>query len=991
MTTGNHEADGTGASSRPPGRRRPQPRASRPQRAAPPSQQPPSQQPPSQQPPGQQASRWADHFGTVPGYEFEGRRPQPGRPTPPGPAWDEHQAATPGGEPPRFRYTQTVSQAPPQAWADDQAARPGFEFDRPARSAGAFHRDPFPAGSGFVYLSSPHPWADDPPVPTQLGPAQLSPGSVPQARFARAAAPPRPEVRSARAEWVRLLRSFVPQPVKPSWFSRFAAALEFRGAALRVVLPVLAMIVIGVAAVVLAGADSGRSTPPPAVGSAGFPPATLAGGDFAVTDDGRGIDQTLGRVASDGDEIVAVGSQTGARIARAQFFFSPNDGGSWSMASVRTPAGGPPPPGYAARLVAGGHGAWVALGPSAIWTSPDGRTWTLASTAGLPLRPGDQISVLKRTAAGFIAAGSNVPGGDAAQASPVVFLSANGISWERLDAAQLGLAAGAGRVTGIRFAAAYGNEILIAGDVVTAPSKRTPAFTTSAAWLSGNGGTTWTLVVRPAAQAPMSGEAVTRDGFILVRPAMVGGSPAVAVYRSPDGRVWTHEATLSTPAGFQAGFVSGGPDGAVVSGQAGRVLVAFVSADGASWRQTPAFGSAAAEAVSGVTVAAGGTVVVAGTSAPAQDSRQPLITVLRPRTGPVRVDVAAIPGATEAQLAVNGIAAQGSTLVAVGGANGYPAAWTSANGGLGWTRAAGQTPAVFGRAGSQQLTSVAYGAAGWLAVGGVTAGTAEHPVVVTSPNAATWQAADGEAAFRGPGLFTEQAAAGPGGYVIVGYQVSAGRPVAAAWWSPGLTGWRRAGDASPGALDGSAAQMLAVTASPRGFVAVGWAGDQPSAWMSPNGQAWTRESVPLPIGVRRAVLQRVASDGPAVVAVGTVLTSSGQVLPFAASSADGGTTWTDAALPIPSGQAFVTALTASGHGFTATGTFGRTPGHQDVVVWTSANGAAWQAFTPAGRGLTGPGIQAITGLTATSSTLTGVGFTASPGGEDPVFWQSPIR
>ena len=162
-----------------------------------------------------------------------------------------------------------------------------------------------------------------------------------------------------------------------------------------------------------------------------------------------------------------MGSQTGARIARAQFFISLNDGGSWSMASVRTPGGGPPPPGYAARLVAGGHGAWVALGPGSIWTSPDGRTWTLVSTAGLPLRPGDQISVLKRTAAGFIAAGSNVPGGDAAKASPVVFLSVNGISWQRLDAAQLGLAAGAGRVTGIRYAAAYGNAILIAGDVVT--------------------------------------------------------------------------------------------------------------------------------------------------------------------------------------------------------------------------------------------------------------------------------------------------------------------------------------------------------------------------------------------------------------------------------------------------------------------------------------------------------------------------------------------
>ncbi|MGH3260347.1 MAG: hypothetical protein ACRDOU_33940, partial [Streptosporangiaceae bacterium] len=514
---------------------------------------------------------------------------------------------------------------PPQAWADHQLAMPGFEFDGAPGSADAFHRDPFPASSGFVYLSSPHPWADDPPHgdPGRPGPAQIRPGpdSVPRARFARTAAPPRRDARSARAEWVGLLRSFVPQPVRPSWFSRFAAALEFRGAMVRVVLPVLAMIVIGVAAVVLVGADSGRSTPPPAVSSVGFPPAALAGGDFAVTDDSRGIDQTLGRVASDGDEIVAVGSQTGARIARAQFFFSPNDGGSWSMAAVRTMAGGPPPPGYAARLVAGGHGAWVALGPSAIWTSPDGRTWTLASTSGLPLRPGDQISVLKRTAGGFIAAGSNVPGGDAAKASPVVFLSANGIAWQRLDAAQLGLAAGAGHVTGIRYAAAYGNAILIAGDVVTTvtargKSGRTQSIESSAAWLSGNGGTTWTLVVRPAAQGQISGEAVTRDGFILVRPSTVGGRPAVAVYRSPDGRVWTREATLSTPAGFQPGFVSGGPDGAVVSGQAGRVLTAFVSANGASWEQTPALGTAASEAVSGVTLAAGGTVVVTGTSAP---------------------------------------------------------------------------------------------------------------------------------------------------------------------------------------------------------------------------------------------------------------------------------------------------------------------------------------------------------------------------------------
>jgi len=141
------------------------------------------------------------------------------------------------------------------------------------------------------------------------------------------------------------------------------------------------------------------------------------------------------------------------------------------------------------------------------------------------------------------------------------------------------------------------------------------------------------------------------------------------------------------------------------------------------------------------------------------------------------------------------------------------------------------------------------------------------------------------------------------------------------------------------------------------------------------------------------VLTRVASNGPTVVAVGTALTTAGQQLPFAASSADGGRTWTESALPVPAGHAFVTALTGTGAdgGFLATGTFGRTPGHLDVVIWTSASGSAWQAVTPGGQGLTGPGIQAITGLTVSGGTLSGVGFTATPGGEQPVLWQSPVR
>ena len=366
-----------------------------------------------------------------------------------------------------------------------------------------------------------------------------------------------------------------------------------------------------------------------------------------------------------------------------------------------------------------------------------------------------------------------------------------------------------------------------------------------------------------------------------------------------------------------------------------------------------------------------------------------------------RVDIANIPGAVNPELAVNGLAAQGSMQVAVGSANGFPAAWTSVDGGSSWTRATGAAPAVLNRPGSQQLTSVTHGNMGWLAVGGVTASAAEHPVVVVSANGTSWQAADGESVFGAPGLFTEQAAADSQGYVIVGYQnlrqvqngqAVVGRAVAAVWWSAGLTGWQRAGDATPGALDGPGArQMMAVAASSAGFVAVGSHGNQPSAWTSADGRTWRQVDLPLPVGSTRAVLQHVASTGRTVAAVGTALTTTGVPVPFAASSSDGGASWVSSAFPVPAGLTSVTALAAAGGAFTATGTYGSTPGHQDVVVWTSPNGSAWRAAEPAGQGLTGPGIQAITSLTVSGSTLTGVGFTASPAGEEPVFWQSPIR
>ncbi|MGD0241991.1 MAG: sialidase family protein [Streptosporangiaceae bacterium] len=756
----------------------------------------------------------------------------------------------------------------------------------------------------------------------------------------------------------------------------------------------VAVLALGVAAGLVVNANS-----QPSRLSVSFPPAVLAGRDFApyLAGSTRGIVLSEGRVASAGDEVVAVGAESGQLVPRAQFFVSPDGGRTWSLGGVRAVGGGTPPPGHAARFVAGGAGAWVAIGSDAVWTSTDGQQWTLTSATGLPERPGDYITVLKRMSNGFIAAGANLPNGK--RSTPVIFLSADGRRWTRLGASQLGLGADPGRVQDIRLVAATGNLILAAGDVA-GPSSRTDSSRTGAAWLSSDGGRQWRPVTVPAghgARAEFSDLAATADGFLLVRPATVDGRPAADVYRSGNGTDWTFAATLTTSSGFSPGLMNGSADGAVLAGGAGSALTAFTSADGIGWRQVPAFGRAPAEAVSGVAVTPAGAVIADGSPSGGQQ----LITI-GGSAAVTKVSLSAIPGGVQPQVAVDAVAAvgaQGRQQVAVGSANGFPAAWASGDGGRTWRRAAGQTSGVLTRPGIQQLTGVAHGPAGWLAVGGASgsasgsagSGTG-RPVVIVSADGRTWSAADGEPVFAGSGLTAVQAAAGRTGYVIVGSQVTApGRTVAAAWWSAGLTGWHRAADATTGALDGldGSRRMLAVTATAGGFMAVGSHGPLPAAWTTPDGRAWSLTDLPLPAGATAAALQHVAAAGRTVVATGVARIAGGQ-LPFSARSADGGRTWTETELPVPAGTAEVSAVAATAGGFTVTGTFGASAGERDVVVWTSWDGTTWKAATPAGPGLATPGVQAITGLAATGHGLTGVGFTATPAGEQPTLWQPPI-
>jgi hypothetical protein len=142
----------------------------------------------------------------------------------------------------------------------------------------------------------------------------------------------------------------------------------------------------------------------------------------------------------------------------------------------------------------------------------------------------------------------------------------------------------------------------------------------------------------------------------------------------------------------------------------------------------------------------------------------------------------------------------------------------------------------------------------------------------------------------------------------------------------------------------------------------------------------------VPADASSAVLSRVAATGRLIVATGLESGPGGPV-PFAEYSSDGGTSWHRARLGAPGGAASVTGLVTTGHGFTAVGEAG-SPGNQRVVVWTSVNGAIWQARRPAGFGLSGRGTQAITALASSGSSLTGAGYIATPAGEHATLWQA---
>jgi hypothetical protein len=224
------------------------------------------------------------------------------------------------------------------------------------------------------------------------------------------------------------------------------------------------------------------------------------------------------------------------------------------------------------------------------------------------------------------------------------------------------------------------------------------------------------------------------------------------------------------------------------------------------------------------------------------------------------------PGADTAAL---GVAAAGDRLVVVGRRGTGAASWVSDAGGD-W-RASPVSPALEPPAGgTAEMRAVAPWQDGWVAVGSVDATSGEQLAAIwTSPDGLAWERRSGEAGFMDTAAYGV-ATAGDRlvvvGSVVVADSGDVASP-AVAWISDDGSHWTAA-DSPAFALG----PMRAVTATPGGFVAVGFGIEDTSAaaWTSPDGAAWTpAASQPAFEALGKPVrMAAVASNDAGLVAAG---------------------------------------------------------------------------------------------------------------------------
>jgi hypothetical protein len=820
------------------------------------------------------------------------------------------------------------------------------------------------------HLASPPPVYFDPTAPEQ-GRTHPTPSNagrpVPQQAFG----PP-----TASSQYASAHRHWEPPHNEP-WVVKTKPQRRF---------PTALVIIVTGALIVVGGGGYGVFTLVSDRGDAdtgGVPTSQVADALFASDPKAPdGFDQGITDVVSTGGTVVATGFEVDGATSRPRFIVSTDQGRTWRTAPITAEdrsaevAGEP-------EAVVGTPGGWLALGRAGAdwraWTSTDGRSWAQAKDRLTAFQADDHIAALTRTGQTFVAAGRR---GSDEDSSPVVWLSSDGRSWERLDGKRLKLPATTGKPGRLGYLAASGNTLLLTGQLTKAKSN------VAAVWRSTDGGRTWTAPEAPSVAGAFGPVhlAAGAGGFFALRESKDGDNRFGAVFRSADGDDWQSAGSVKnadgTPVNPQR-IVAGDQGFALLAAGSDDQRALYQSSDGATWQKAADLSQVAGDA-SRFAVSAGGAVIGGTRRGPDQDF------YLAVANGPgslSEVDLTKVSGAVSPGKSVTDIAAADGRMVAVGGANSRAAVWTS-TAGVTWSRA---DTSALGGSGPQRFTKVVHGPRGWLAIG--TRGG--HPLAATSLDGRSWQAL-GDAVFSsGDDVVRLSAAAyGPKGYVVVGTAGSGAKSTGAAWFSADLESWRSA--EFPGPAKATTHTMLDVAAGSTGYVAVGVNANsaksaeqqsRPGVWTSTDGLGWTEKKVDLPAGATTGNLNHVWIKGTTVVAAGDALFDGTRG--FAMVSDDLGMTWRAAQLPVPVNgtPTYVTAGSTTSNAFVVVGNLGGRQTDGDVIQWISTDGRSWKVVSPKGIGLSGDGFQRITGLTASGDRLFGVGLTHQLGVEHATLWR----
>jgi hypothetical protein len=705
-----------------------------------------------------------------------------------------------------------------------------------------------------------------------------------------------------------------------------------------------------------------------------------------------GLNQAIRDVAAVGNNVVAAGSETGGPVTRPRFLFSADQGRTWQTATVTTQNSDDLPVGGTVNAIVGTEGLWLALGAigddGRVWTSGDGKAWTQLGDPVAAFQDGDRIEQLTRTAQGYAAVGYS---GAGPNSSPILWLSGDGRSWQRIDGADLKLNAAVGAANRLHYVAASGERIIVSGEVIKSRSS------VAASWRSTDGGRTWTPLESPSADDAFGPIHLGAGGpgFIALREGKEGDLRVGIVFRSTTGDDWQPHGRITTAAGagisFQRMTVDDRGIAVLTTGPGSRAAI-YRSNEGATWQRVADLADDPARTP--LRLASTGSTVVLGGVLTQDADQNAYLAVANGSGGISEVDLRRISNAANFERSVRDIFTVAGRTIAVGSSNGRAAAWMSTDG-LAWNRVATQT---LGGSGRQSFVKVTHGAPGWLAIGA----DGGKPFAATSADGQSWRRIDDSVFSPGRDETAElsSAAYGAKGYVVAGTITnSKGAASAMAWHSADLQNWRRSKAEEFGSTNRSWRKVHGVTASSSGYVAVGEAIDaakpraqqnSPAVWTSTDGLNWTERQAGLPAEAKTGHLTSVTVKGNMVVAAGEAIFTGTRA--FAAVSNDLGTTWraTRLSTPVEGEASYISGIAPTTNGVVVVGTLGGT-NSGDVLVWNSADGQTWRGSRPTGVGLSGNGYQRINGLTQLGDRLLGVGITTESGAEHVTLWRPPVE